>query len=97
VRIVFRYAKPISHVTGYVTGQVVKLLSIMEGDMSRLALQQALGLKHRDSFVEVYVQPALEAGLIEMTIPDKPKSRLQKYRVIDKGKALLSARDGDRE
>jgi hypothetical protein len=93
VRIVFRYAKPISHVTG----QVVKLLSIMDGDMSRSALQQALGLKHRDSFVEAYVQPALEAESIEMTIPDKPKSRLQKYRIIDKGKALLSARDGVHE
>jgi hypothetical protein len=97
VRIVFRYAKPISHVTGQVTGQVVKLLSIMDGDMSRSALQQVLGLKHRDSFVEACVQPALEAGLIEMTIPDKPKSRLQKYRIIDKGKALLAARDGVHE
>jgi len=65
--------------------------------MSRLALQQTLGLRHRDNFVETYVQPALEAELIEMTIPDKPNSRLQKYRLTDKGKALLAAGDGGHE
>ena len=102
VRIVFRYAKPISDVTGQVTGQVtaqvtgqvVRLLSIMNGDMSRSALQQTLGLRHRDSFVDTYLQPALEAELIEMTIPDKPNSRLQKYRLTNKRKSLLAAGDG---
>jgi predicted HTH transcriptional regulator len=97
VRIVFRYAKPISEVTGQVTGQVVRLLSIMDGDMSRSALQQTLGLRHRDNFVETYVQPALEAELIVMTLPDKPNGRLQKYRLTDKGKALLAAGDGGHE
>lgn len=87
VRIVFRYAKPIAEVTG----QVVRLLSIMDGERSRSALQQALELKHRDNFVDTYLQPALEAELIEMTIPDKPNSRLQKYRLTDKGRALLTA------
>ena len=76
-------------VTGQVTGQVVKLLSIMNGEMSRSALQQTLGLRHRDNFVDSYVQPAQESELIEMTIPDKPKSRLQKYRLTEKGKKLL--------
>ena len=38
------------------------------------------------SFSERYLKPALKAGLIEMTIPDKPKSRLQKYRLIQKGR-----------
>jgi predicted HTH transcriptional regulator len=90
VRIVFQYAKPISEVTGQVTGQVVRLLSIMEGDMSRSALQQTLGLKHRDSFVDNYLQPALEAELIEMTVPDKPNSRLQKYRLTETGRTWLA-------
>ena len=91
VRIVFRYAKPISEVTGQVTGQVMRLLSSMDGEMSRAALQQTLGLRHRDSFVVNYLQPALESELIEMTIPDKPNSRMQKYRLTDKGRALLVA------
>ncbi len=35
-------------------------------------------------------------GLVEMAIPDKPTSRLQKYRLTAKGRALLSQQD-DRE
>ena len=99
VRIVFRYAQPISEitsqVTGQVTGQVMKLLSIMNGDMSRSEMQKMLGLKHRDSFVESYLQPALESELVSMTLPDKPNSRLQKYRLTDKGRALLKAHSCD--
>jgi len=49
--------------------------------MSRDELQMALGLKDRKSFWKRYLKPALEQGLIEMTIPEKPNSSLQKYRL----------------
>ena len=61
----------------------------MSGAMSRLEIQAALNLRHEDHFRAAYLVPALEAGLIEMTIPDKPRSSKQKYRLTDKGKALL--------
>lgn len=64
-----------------VTPQVKELLSALKGEMSRDDLQVALGLQDRKSFSERYLKPALNAGLIEMTIPDKPNSRLQKYRL----------------
>ena len=35
-----------------------------------------------------YLKPALKQGLIEMTIPDKPNSPLQKYRLTALGKRL---------
>jgi predicted transcriptional regulator len=61
--------------------------------MSREALQDALDLQDRKSFRERYLKPALTDGLIEMTIPDKPNSRLQKYRLTDKGRHLLQMQE----
>jgi len=52
-------------------------------------LQTRLGLADRENFRKSVLTPALDAGLIERTIPDKPNSRLQKYRLTAKGRALL--------
>lgn len=73
-------------VTPQVTPQVGELLLALQGEMSREALQAALARQDRKSFRERYLRPALAAGLIEMTIPAKPNSRLQKYRLTDKGR-----------
>jgi hypothetical protein len=72
-----------------VTPQVGDLMSAIQGEMSREALQSALGLLDRKSFRERYLKPALADGLIEMTIPAKPSSRLQKYRLTDQGRLWL--------
>lgn len=45
-------------------------------------------LKHRSTFLYDYLKPALEYGFVEMIIPDKPNSSLQKYRLTEKGKQL---------
>jgi hypothetical protein len=62
--------------------------------MGREVLQNALGRADRKSFRERYLKTALTDGLIEVTIPDKPNSRLQKYRLTDKGRQWL-AQHGD--
>ena len=69
-----------------VTPQVKRLLEAIEGEMSRNQLQNALGLQDRKSFRERYLKPALAEGLIKMTIPDKPNSRLQRYRLTGKAR-----------
>ena len=75
-----------------VTPQVERLLEVLIGDMSREDLQTALGLQDRKSFRERYLKPAVAEGLIEMTLPGKPNSRLQKYRLTDQGRRWLQRR-----
>ena len=65
------------------------MLAVITGEMSRNEIQQALGLRDEKHFRENYQQVAVKLGLIEMTIPDKPQSRLQKYRLTEKGRAWL--------
>ena len=80
----------VSAATPQVTPQVKRLLEAIDGEMSRRELQQALDLKERKSFTQRYLKPALDSGLIEMTIPEKPSSRLQKYRLALRGRKWIA-------
>ena len=68
--------------------QLLVLQSII-GEMSRQEIQQALALRHEDHFRRAYLVPTLQAGLIEMTIPDKPRSSKQKYRLTATSRRYL--------
>jgi Fic family protein len=72
----------------------VRLLSVLAGEMTRQQIKEALGLKDDEHFRKAYLLPALDAGLIEMTIPDKPRSSKQKYRLTDRGRQVV-AQHGD--
>ncbi|MDD3241331.1 MAG: Fic family protein [Bacilli bacterium] len=67
----------INHINSYIT----KLLNVMEYDlpMSSSELMEKLELKSKDTFRDNYLNPAIEAGLVKPTIPDKPTSKNQKY------------------
>ena len=77
-------------VTGEVAGEVMRLLRVMKGSMKRSELQEALQLRHEEYFREAYLVPAMTDGFIEMTIPNKPRSSNQKYRMTEKGKTVLA-------
>ena len=63
------------------TDQVKKLLQVLANDtLTAAELMERLSLKHRPTFRNNYLKPALAKGLIEMTVPDKPNSKNQKYR-----------------
>ena len=81
-------------VTPQVTPQVGMLLARIEGEMTRQAIQDALGLADREHFRKTYLAPALELGVIEMTLPDKPNSRSQRYRLTPLGQRWLDTHPG---
>ena len=68
----------------------VQLIKVLSGEMTRKQLQVALKLRNDEHFRKSYLLPALEAGLIEMTIPDKPRSSKQKYRLTEKGRSFVA-------
>lgn len=84
-------AQATGQVTGQVSPEVARLLLMLQGEMTRLELQQNLNLKGRANFEERYLKPALKEGHIEYTVPDKPNSRMQKYRLTAKGRTWLDS------
>ena len=81
-----------AEVTPLVTPPVTKLIQLLNarGALGNADVRKELGLKDRVHMREHYISPALAQGMIERTIPDKPNSRLQKYRLTPLGKALLA-------
>ena len=73
-----------------VADPVLRLLqTLADGPLAPSEIQQRLALKHRPTFKANYLRPALERLWIEPTLPDKPNSRLQQYRLTEQGKTLL--------
>ena len=70
------------------TPQVRRLLSVLVGEMSRREILHALGLRDRKSLRERYLLPALRRGYIEMTRPDAPNARNQRYRLTARGQEI---------
>jgi predicted HTH transcriptional regulator len=88
-------------VTAPVGEYVTRLLVLLagRGALSNADILDAFGLKSRRRLRDTYIDPALADGLVERTIPEKPTSRLQKYRLTEKGRRLLEqlGKEGDAE
>ncbi|MEY3395662.1 MAG: hypothetical protein RL346_1898, partial [Verrucomicrobiota bacterium] len=69
-------------VSDQVSDQVKSLLKLLKTKpLSAMECMTRLKLSHRPTFRANYLNPALRQGLIERAIPEKPNSRLQKYRL----------------
>lgn len=77
-------------VTDLNTDPVERLVrQLARGPLSPSELQKRLGLKHRPTFRTNYLYPALKQAVIEPTLPEKLRSRLQRYRLTPAGQRLL--------
>ena len=72
-----------------VTTQVARVIEAARSDCSFADLQAAAGLKDRVHFLKTHLEPLRFAGWIERTIPDKPRSSKQKYRLTEKAREAL--------
>lgn len=68
----------------------VEIMQISMKDSGITELMKVTGRSNRTKFRDVVLKPLLSNEFIEMTIPDKPKSSRQKYRLTEKGRAFLA-------
>ena len=68
-----------------------RILAILaSGERSRSELASELGISSQPWLFRAYLNPLVAQGYIAQTLPRKPKSPLQRYRLLRKGKAVLS-------
>ena len=61
------------------------LVTVVIGEATRRELQDRLGMADEKHFREAYLRPAIIAGLVEMTEPERPRSPRQRYRLTAAG------------
>ena len=70
--------------------KMLRLLEFCMVPRARNEMQTYTGLKNRSHFVREYLTPLLDESLLEMTLPNKPTSRNQRYVTTQKGRDLIS-------
>lgn len=72
------------------TKQVWSILKLAAEPSEMRQLQETVGETNKRRFALKYIKPLISIGWLEMTIPDKPTSKLQRYRLTIQGKHILS-------
>ena len=68
----------------------VEILIRCNDPTALLSLMEMAKRSDRTKYRHQVLNPLLNANLVEMTLPDKPTSRLQKYRLTDLGRSYLA-------
>ncbi|MBZ0090922.1 MAG: hypothetical protein K8F27_01665, partial [Sulfuricellaceae bacterium] len=75
----------------------VEILNKCRKTAALVDLMAITGRTDRTKFRHQVLNPLIEAGFIEMTIPDKPQSSKQKYRLTAAGRAVLEQYAGSQD
>ena len=68
-----------------------RLLALLaSGEKSRSELAAELGVSSQPWLSASYLNPLMKQGYIAQTLPQKPKSPLQRYRILRKGREVLA-------
>ena len=67
----------------------VKIIDKVKKSQGITELMAVTGRKNRTKFRDQVLRPLINTGLVEMTIPDKPRSSKQKYRLTSAGEKVL--------
>jgi ATP-dependent DNA helicase RecG len=82
--------QPTAQVTAQVTAEVIaQVAAFCREPKPAKDVMTELGLKHWKTFQENYLNPLMAMGILERTIPDKPRSRMQRYRTTEAGLEVL--------
>jgi ATP-dependent DNA helicase RecG len=73
----------------------VRVLRLCRDEQPLRALLEASGRSNRSKFRNLVLAPLLAAGLLELTVPDKPRSGKQRYRLTEAGRAVLDDQETD--
>ena len=91
-------SRPVSQPESRPVSLEVRILSMLKNEpLSKSSLSTGLGQKEVSGQLNKVIRLLLADEAIEYTIPEKTKSRLQKYRATEKGKALISEIEGRQE
>ncbi len=67
----------------------MRLLSVMAAEMTRKEIRDAMKLKNWSNVKQRYLDPCLDQGWIEMTMPEKPHSPKQRFFITPVGRACV--------
>ena len=73
--------------------EIAMLQACLDGAVAAEALSAAAGHSSRTGHFKRWLNLLLAGGFLEMTVPDKPRSPVQKYRLTDRGRAALAPND----
>lgn len=70
--------------------KVLAILNVLEEPKKRVEILEHIGLRNHSDNREKYLDPLVKLGWIEMTIPEKPTHKDQKYKRTIQGEILYN-------